>query len=143
MTIQLYGLLWRIGIVLPSAQCPGRSQHCRERCSGAVPCSAAKLSPNTLLRAHLLSDNLMWRFCHVSRRLNEFVAACIFCLCDLHDADGDAGVLEKVTASAGCRNVLVVTRSTAEEVAELIILAAKSVCRLMFLEAAHTSDAFL
>jgi hypothetical protein len=46
-----------------------------------------------------------------------------------------------VTAAAGCRNVLVVTGSAAEEVAELIILSAKSVCRLMFLEAAHTSDA--
>ena len=50
-------------------------------------------------------------------------------------------MLEKVTASAGCRNVLVVTGPAAEEVAEFIILSAKSVCRLMLLEAAHTSDA--
>ena len=49
--------------------------------------------------------------------------------------------MEKVTASADCWNVLVVTGSAAEEVAELIILSAKSVCRLMRLEAAHTSDA--
>src|SRR6478752_10147444 len=49
--------------------------------------------------------------------------------------------MEKVTASADCWNVLVVTGSAAEEVAELIILSAKSVCRFMLLEAAHTSDA--
>jgi hypothetical protein len=42
-----------------------------------------------------------------------------------------------VSASAGCWNVLVVTGSAAEEVAELIILSAKSVCRLMLLEAAE------
>jgi len=46
-----------------------------------------------------------------------------------------------VSASAGCGNALVVTGSAAEEVAELIILSAKSVCRFMLLEAAHTSDA--
>ena len=44
-------------------------------------------------------------------------------------------------ASAGCWNVLVVTGSAAEEVAKFIILTAKSVHRLMLLEAAHTSDA--
>ena len=49
--------------------------------------------------------------------------------------------MEEVTASTGCRNVLVVTGSAAEEVAEFIILSAKSVCRFMLLEAAHTSDA--
>ena len=48
---------------------------------------------------------------------------------------------EKASASAGCRNVLVLTGPAAEEVAEFIILSAKSVCRLMLLEAAHTSDA--
>jgi hypothetical protein len=52
------------------------------------------------------------------------------------DSDG-----EKVTASAGCWNVLVVTRSAAEEVAEFVVLSAKSVGRLMLLETAHTSDA--
>src|ERR1700721_1329922 len=49
--------------------------------------------------------------------------------------------MEKVTASASCWNELVVTGSAAEEVAEFIILSAKSICRLMLLEAAHTSDA--
>ena len=44
-------------------------------------------------------------------------------------------------ASAGCWNVLVVTGSAAEEVTEFIILSAKSVCQLMLLETAHTSDA--
>jgi hypothetical protein len=34
-----------------------------------------------------------------------------------------------------------VTGSAAEKVAEFIILSAKPVCRLMLLEAAHTSDA--
>ena len=48
-----------------------------------------------------------------------------------------------MSASAGCWNVLVVTGSAAEEVAEFIILSAKSVCRFMLLEAAHTSDARL
>jgi hypothetical protein len=33
-----------------------------------------------------------------------------------------------------------VTRAAAEEVAEFIILAAEPVCRVMLLEAAHTSD---
>ena len=40
-------------------------------------------------------------------------------------------MLEAVSASAGCRNVLVVTGSAAEEVTEFIILSAKSVCSLM------------
>ena len=48
---------------------------------------------------------------------------------------------EKVTASAGCWSVLVVTGSAAEEAVEFIILSAKSVRRLMLLEAAFTSDA--
>ena len=52
-------------------------------------------------------------------------------------------MLEKVTASAGCGNVLVVTGPAAEEIAEFIILSAISVRRLMLLEAAHTSDASL
>jgi len=56
-------------------------------------------------------------------------------------AQRHAGALEKVSASAGCWNVLVVMRSAAEEVAEFIILSAKSVGRFMLLEAAHTSDA--
>jgi hypothetical protein len=55
----------------------------------------------------------------------------------LHDAHRDAGALEKVSAS----DVLIVTGSAAEGVAEFIIFSAKSVCRLMLLEAAHTSDA--
>jgi hypothetical protein len=59
----------------------------------------------------------------------------------LHDAHCDAGVLQKVTASAGCWNVLVVTGSAAEEVAEFVVLSAKPVCRLMLLEAAHTTAA--
>jgi len=50
-------------------------------------------------------------------------------------------VPQEVTASAGCWNVLVVMGSATEEVAEFIILSAKSVCRLMLLEAAYTSDA--
>ena len=50
-------------------------------------------------------------------------------------------MMEEATAPMGCWNVLVVAGSAAEEVAELIILSAKSVCRLMLLEAAHTSDA--
>jgi hypothetical protein len=50
-------------------------------------------------------------------------------------------VVEKVTATVGCWNVLVVAGSTAEEVAEFIVLsAAEPVCRVMLLEAAHTSD---
>ena len=44
-------------------------------------------------------------------------------------------------ASAGCWHALVVTGSTTEEVAEFIILSAKSGCYLMLLKAAHTSDA--
>ena len=76
------------------------------------------------------------RFCHVSRRLQRAARPDF-----LHDADHDAGVLEKVVASAGCWNVLVVTGSAAEEVAKFTILTAKSVHRLMLLEAAHTSDA--
>jgi hypothetical protein len=50
-------------------------------------------------------------------------------------------VLQKVTASAGCWDVLVVTGSAAEEVAEFVVLSAESICRLMLLKAAHTSDA--
>jgi hypothetical protein len=49
-------------------------------------------------------------------------------------------VVEKVTASAGCWDVLVVAGSTAEEVAEFIVLSAEPVCRVMLLEATHTSD---
>src|SRR5215472_12210559 len=48
--------------------------------------------------------------------------------------------MEKATASAGCWNVLVMTGSAAEEVAEFIVLSAEPVCRVMLLEAAHTSD---
>jgi hypothetical protein len=50
------------------------------------------------------------------------------------------GVMEKATASAGCWNVLVMTGSATEEVAEFIVLSAEPVCRIMRLEAAHTSD---
>ena len=64
----------------------------------------------------------------------------MFWLCDLHDAHRDAGVVEKATASAACWNVLVVTGSAAKEVAEFIVLSAESVCRVMLLESAHTSD---
>jgi hypothetical protein len=49
-------------------------------------------------------------------------------------------VVEKVTAKAGCWNVLVVAGSTAEEVAEFIVLSAEAVCCVVLLEAAHTSD---
>src|ERR1700756_47908 len=48
--------------------------------------------------------------------------------------------MEGVTGSTGCRNVLVVTGSAAEEVAEFIVLSAEPVGRVMLLEAAHTSD---
>ena len=64
----------------------------------------------------------------------------MFWLCDLHDAHRDASVVEKMTASAACWNVLIVTGSAAEEVAEFIVLSAESVCRVMLLESAHTSD---
>ena len=40
-----------------------------------------------------------------------------------------------------CWNVLVVTGSAAEEVAEFIVLAAEPIGRVMLLEASHTSDA--
>jgi hypothetical protein len=46
----------------------------------------------------------------------------------------------EVTASAGCRNVLVVTGSAAEEVAEFIVFSAESVGRTILLETTHTSD---
>jgi hypothetical protein len=59
--------------------------------------------------------------------------------CDLHNAHRDASMIEEATAAGG-RNILVVTRAAAEEIAEFIILAAESVCRVMLLEAAHTSD---
>ena len=48
--------------------------------------------------------------------------------------------MEETTASMGCWNVLVVAGSTAEEVAEFVMLAAEPVGRVMLLEAAHTSD---
>jgi hypothetical protein len=48
--------------------------------------------------------------------------------------------MEKATASAGCWNVLAMTGSAAEDVVEFIVLAAESVCRVMLLEPAHTSD---
>ena len=65
----------------------------------------------------------------------------MFSLCDLHDAHRGAGVVEKATTSASCWNVLAVTGSTAEEVAEFIVLSAETVGRAVLLEAAHTSDA--
>jgi hypothetical protein len=49
-------------------------------------------------------------------------------------------MMEKVTAPMVCWNVLVMAGSAAEEVAEFVMLAAKPVCRVMCLEAAHTSD---
>jgi hypothetical protein len=58
----------------------------------------------------------------------------------LHDAHCDAGVMEKVTASAVCWNVLVVTRPSPEEVAQFVVLSAEPVCRVMLLEPARTSD---
>jgi hypothetical protein len=48
--------------------------------------------------------------------------------------------MEEVTASTGCRNVLVVTGSAAEEVAELIVFSAEPAGSIMLLEATHTSD---
>ena len=47
---------------------------------------------------------------------------------------------KEAAATAGCWNVLVVTGSAAEEVAEFIVFAAESFGRIMLLEAAHTSD---
>jgi hypothetical protein len=49
-------------------------------------------------------------------------------------------MMEEATVPMGCWNVLVVAGSAAEEVAELVMLAAEPVGRVMFLEAAHTSD---
>jgi hypothetical protein len=49
-------------------------------------------------------------------------------------------VMEKSTPSAICWNVLVVTGSAAEEVAEFIMLSAEPVGRVMLFEATHTSD---
>jgi hypothetical protein len=49
--------------------------------------------------------------------------------------------MEKVTAPASCWNVLVVAGSASEEVAKFIVLSAEAVCRVMLLEATHTSDA--
>ena len=49
-------------------------------------------------------------------------------------------MVEEVTASPGCRNVLVVTGSAAEDVSEFIVVSAEPVGRVMLLEAAHTSD---
>jgi hypothetical protein len=49
-------------------------------------------------------------------------------------------MVEEVTASTGCRNVLVVTAAAAEEVTEFIVLSAKSAGCIMLLEPAHTSD---
>ena len=49
-------------------------------------------------------------------------------------------MLEAVSAAAGCRNVLVVTGSAAEEVAEFIVLSGETVCHVMLLDAAHSSD---
>jgi hypothetical protein len=49
-------------------------------------------------------------------------------------------VIEEATAPAGGRNVLVVTGAAVEEVAEFIILSAEAACRVLLLEAAHTSD---
>jgi hypothetical protein len=48
--------------------------------------------------------------------------------------------MEEATASGGCWNASMVTGSTAEEVAEFIAGSAEAVCRVIFLEAAHTSD---
>ena len=48
--------------------------------------------------------------------------------------------MEKAATSTGCRNVLVVTGSAAEEVAEFVVLPAEPVGRVVLLEAAHTPD---
>jgi hypothetical protein len=45
--------------------------------------------------------------------------------------------MEEVTASTGCRNVLVLTGSAAKEVAELIVFSAEPAGRIMLLEATH------
>jgi hypothetical protein len=58
----------------------------------------------------------------------------------LHDANRNASMVEEATASAGGGNVLIVMGATAEEVAEFFVLSAEPVCRVMLLEAAHTSD---
>jgi hypothetical protein len=49
-------------------------------------------------------------------------------------------VLEEATPSAGCWNAQVVTGSAAEEVAEFIVLSGETVCHVMLLDAAHSSD---
>ena len=49
-------------------------------------------------------------------------------------------MVEEVTASPGCRNVLVVTGSAAEDVSEFIGLSAEPVGRTMLFEATHTLD---
>jgi hypothetical protein len=49
-------------------------------------------------------------------------------------------VQDEVTASTGRRNVLVVTGSAAEEVAEFVVLPAEPIGRVMLPEATHTSD---
>jgi hypothetical protein len=59
----------------------------------------------------------------------------------LHDANRAASVTKEATAPMGCWNVLVVTGSAAEEVAEFIVLAAEPIGCVMLLEASHTSDA--
>ena len=46
-----------------------------------------------------------------------------------------------MTAATGCWNVLVVTGSAPEEVTKFIVLSAEAICRVILLEAAHTSDA--
>ena len=49
-------------------------------------------------------------------------------------------MVEKATASAGCWDVLVVMGSTAEKVAEFIVLSAEPVCCVMLLEAYPSLD---
>ena len=80
------------------------------------------------------------QFCHASRRCGEVRAVNFLIMQSAHDADRDACVVEKVTASPGCRNVLVVTGPAAEEVSKFIVLSAEPVGRAMLLEAAHTLD---
>ena len=46
--------------------------------------------------------------------------------------------MEEAATSTGCRNVLVVTGSAAEEVAEFVVLPAEPVGRVVLLEAAQT-----
>jgi hypothetical protein len=102
-----------------------------------------ELQVHYVLEGSVLADADRLRvngFCHASCRLRRSACGELFWSCDLHNAHRDARVMEEVTTSTGCRNVLVLTGSAAEEVAEFAVLSAEPVGRAMLLEAAHTSD---